>query len=293
MNKNHPIAVIGAGKLAWSFVPALTEAGYNVRCIISRNLSSAEELAEHYKIKEYSDSLYDLPSNCKILLLSVPDDQLSDAASQLSSLNLSGNLFIHFSGVYSSDILKELTYKGGSTASFHIMQTFPARKKISIKNSYAAVETHFKEAEDFLYTLASDIELNAFTIPADKKTEYHLAGVFASNFFVANMHAAAKLFGLTGSKIDFNQCINPILEHTLKNIFSNGAVNALSGPVERGDFHTIKLHIKSLQTDVSLLRSYLVQSLNIIDIKKEQGGITPALEEIEIYLIKMFKNNYL
>jgi predicted short-subunit dehydrogenase-like oxidoreductase (DUF2520 family) len=289
--KNYSLAVIGAGKLAWSFVPALSEAGYNIISVISRDYSDAEELARSFNIPHYSDSVSDVPEDCEIIFLSVPDDQLNNIARQLSQSANSGKMYIHFSGVFSSDIIKDISSNAGLTASFHILQTFPSKKRINIKNSYAAIETGFKKAEEILYELAAELQLNAFIIPADKKTEYHLAAVFASNFLVANMHTASELFKLTGSETDFNKCIAPIVEHTLSNIFSNGAVNALSGPVERGDLHTIKKHVDSLINNKNLLRNYVVQSLSIVNIKKKQGKEIPALEEIEIYLLNQLKNN--
>jgi predicted short-subunit dehydrogenase-like oxidoreductase (DUF2520 family) len=289
--KNIYVTVVGAGKLAWSLIPALTDAGYKPDCIINRKISTAKKAADTFRIKCCSDKLKDIPADSDLVLLMLPDDQIEIAAKQISSLSsdVKDKIFIHFSGVYSSSILDSLSSKGALTGSFHIMQTFPSRKIFSIKGSYAAVESPAKKINKFLFKLASDLELNAFEVDPSRKAEYHLTGVFASNFLVSNFFAAEKLFRQSGSKADFLKFIDPILSHTMENIKNKRAVNSISGPVDRGDLHTIKLHIKTLKGQKQLLLSYIIQSLNILDIKKEQGGILPAHKEIRKYLTEKLK----
>jgi predicted short-subunit dehydrogenase-like oxidoreductase (DUF2520 family) len=290
-SKNISVAAVGAGKLAWSLIPALTNAGYKPDCLITRKLSSAKKAADTFNIKSCSDKLKNIPADSGLVLLMLPDDQIEITAKQISSFssNVKNKIFIHFSGVYSSSILGSLSSKGALTGSFHIMQTFPSRKISSIKGSYAAVESPAKEINKFLFKLASDLELNAFEVDPSRKAEYHLAGVFASNFLVSNLFAAEKLFRQSGSKAEFLKFIDPILSHTMENIKNKGSVNSTSGPVDRGDLHTIKLHVKALKGQKQLLHSYIIQSLNILDIKKEQGGILPAHKEIKKYLTEKLK----
>jgi predicted short-subunit dehydrogenase-like oxidoreductase (DUF2520 family) len=291
----YSIALIGAGKVAWSLVPSLKENGYNISVIISRDIKDAEELAVEYKVESFSSELKSI-EHSDIIFLTLPDDQLQVVSDKISALylnDLSSKIFVHLSGVCSSSELKSLSVKGTATASFHIMQTFPSKRRVSTKESYAAIETSDDYAAEFLFKLASDLGLNAFRISADKKAAYHLAGVFASNFLVSNFYAAEELFKSTGSEVDFSRFIEPIVSNTINNIYKNGTLNSLSGPVERGDIKTIKIHIKALSTQSRLLKSYIIQSLNIIDIKKEQGKLSPAHEEIEQLLNEVLKNNSL
>jgi predicted short-subunit dehydrogenase-like oxidoreductase (DUF2520 family) len=294
MNKKDffSVCIIGAGKLAWSLIPALQETGYNIESIISRDISDAKKISGKFKIKKDSDSISDLPAKCNLVLLTLPDDQLSIISAKIASLNkkLNEKLFIHFSGVSGSAILKKLSAKGASTASFHIMLTFPSARRVKLDNSFAAIESHDKKTEEFLFTLASDLKLNAFRLDPAKKTEYHLAGVFTSNFLVSNFYTAEKLFHRIGSKTDFTEVINPIIKLTLRNIRARGSFNSLSGPVERGDLNSIKLHVKTLRKDKPLLRNYIVQSLSILDIIKEQEEVSPAHKKIKDYLTGQLKN---
>jgi len=291
--ENYRIAVIGAGKLAWSLIPAIQRSGYRIDYLSSRTIESAAAASKKFKIKNYSNSLRDIPDSCNIFLLCVPDDKLGSVSASLAKTLtiLKNKIFIHFSGVLGSSVLKRLSDKGGGAASFHIMQTFPSGKKVKIRNAYASVETRNRAADKFLSVLSEDLGVKSFKLNESHKTLYHLAGVFASNFMVSNLFAAEKLFSKDVKKVDFNKLIKPMLLTTIENVVNQKAVNAISGPAERGDLTTIKLHVDKLrEEDPFILLSYLTQSLNIIEIKKEQGEFTSAHSEIEDYLMGRLKS---
>jgi predicted short-subunit dehydrogenase-like oxidoreductase (DUF2520 family) len=290
MNKSGlRICIIGAGKVAWSVIPALLEKKYRIEYIISKNIDDAAAAAKKFGIKEYSSSWKDLPEACNTFFLLIPDDQLEKTASGIAGLqrNLKNKFFIHFSGVLSSEILGSIHSKGAATASLHIMQTFPSKRRVKLAGAFASVESKNKSLEQLLIRITDDLGMNAFKIKADKKIEYHLSGVYASNFITSNLYNAEKFFKNTGSTAEFNKFIKSILNTTVKNVLQNGAVNSLSGPVERGDLETIRLHTELLSAKNSLLlMNYIVQSLNILNIKKEQVKLTPAHKKIEEYLKK-------
>jgi predicted short-subunit dehydrogenase-like oxidoreductase (DUF2520 family) len=281
--KSQTITIVGAGKLAWSITPALIESGYIISCVISRRYTSALDLVTRYKIRSISDNLNDAVYS-DIIFLCIPDDQLIKADAILSGPTIKNKIIVHFSGVLSSSVLSKTSREGACTASFHIMQTFPSRKRVNLKGSYTAIESDHQNASAFLFKLASNLGLIAFEIDPDKKTEYHLSGVYASNFLVSNLYAAEKLFSSSGSNIDFNSFIKPILNHTLANIKKDGAANSLSGPVERGDLKSVKMHLKTLRKNNSLLISYISQSLLILNIKKEEGELSPPHKKLEQFL---------
>jgi len=295
MKKNaSKFTIIGAGKIAWSLIPAMQEAGFTVDCIISRKISDAERAAEKFGIRKFSDSVKDLPGK-SIVLLAVPDDQLLKISKQIfdAGRHLDRRTFVHFSGVYSSDVLKYIKNNGGSTASFHIMQTFPSKRRVKIKNSYGSVESSDKKIRIMLIAFASKLGINAFEINGANKAAYHLSGVFASNFLVANFYSAEKLFRQAGGTGNFFDFIEPIIKRTISNIRNAGAKNSLSGPVERGDLNTVKVHTRYLKNDKLMLSAYLIQSLNIIQLKKEQGDILPAHKKIELFLNSVLRRAYL
>lgn len=276
------IAVIGAGRISYSLVNAVLKSGFKVSLIISKHITSAKKLAVKFKIKNYSSDLSFLSQDIKIFFLAVPDSQISLVAKKISKLRLDfkNSMFIHLSGAEDISALNNLKKKGAHIASFHIMQTFPERKIINLKGSYAAIETNDKKAESFLLKLAKKLGLRPFKINSHKKIAYHIAGVYSSNFLVANQYYIEKLFGETKSGMDYKKVFAPINETTLKNIEENGILNAISGPVVRGDIETIRKHIALLKKQKELsdrrinlnlpLLNYLTQSLTILKVLGEK-----------------------
>ncbi len=251
-----------------------------LKAVISSNKKTLALLAKRYKISFTSTSISEVPKETQIIFLTVPDNRISVVAKKISSLKLDfrNSLFIHTSGSENTFALNSLERKGGMTASFHIMQTFPSLKKAEIKNSFTAIETKNKSAEKFLFALAENLKLNAFRMNEESKVYYHLAGVFASNFLNANLYSSEELLEKTGlNKKDYFNLFEPIVHQTIANIKNNGVGNSLSGPVERGDFLTVKKHLSAIKKlkgkkRILLIQSYISQSLILLEVIKQRDG---------------------
>lgn len=284
------IAVIGAGRVSYSLVSALVRSNLNVSLIVSRKVISAKTLAGRLKIKNFSSDLHSLTSDLKIFFLSVPDNQISAVAKEISKLNLDfeNSIFIHLSGAENISVLNALKKKGAYTASFHIMQTFPDKKIFNLKYSYVAIETNNKKVKNFLFNMAKKLNLNPFKISSQNKIYYHLAGVYSSNFLVANQYYTKKLFDRTHSGVNYKRVFNPISEMTLKNIKDKDVQNAVSGPVARGDIITVKKHLSALKNDKIFRSNYISQSLTLLELlKKRDKKLTLPQKKLKNYLLKI------
>ncbi|NNG27949.1 MAG: DUF2520 domain-containing protein [Ignavibacteriaceae bacterium] len=280
---NQKIAIIGAGKVAHSLVPALVKCSYNVVAIHSRSFLSAKKLAQKYSVKHPIDSLKEIPTSVRIFLLSVPDNEIKRTARKLSRLkiNFTKSYFVHFSGVEDISVLRSLERKGAPTGSLHLMQTFPSKRITELKGVHAALETDDERAHKLLMKLSKNLQLKPFSIRSEDKVYYHLAGVLGSNFLAGNLYKSEKLLSLCGiDKKDTFEILKSTIFTTIDNTRKFGAAQALSGPVDRGDFITIKKHISALkklkrvnnkkEDSAYFLRSYLIQSLqllNLVEIK--------------------------
>ena len=288
---NSKIGIIGAGKIAYSLVNALKSSGLNVDLIISKKKSSAKSLTLKFNIKNYSDDLHSIQNNNQIIFLTVPDSQIKKAAVSISKLNLDFKniLFVHLSGVEDISVLSDLKKMKSLTGSLHIMQSFPSEKIVDIKKCFAAVESSSISAEKIIMKIAKRIGLNSFRINSKDKVFYHLAGVYASNFIIANLFHAEQFFKLIKTKFQSFDLLEPIITSTLKNAKELGVQEAISGPVERGDLKTIKKHIKALKHNKILMKNYLIQSIGIIElIKKRDKKLSAPHRELEKYLRKQY-----
>ena len=282
MNLNKKIAVVGAGKISWSLVPAIKKAGFNNINIISRNIKSAEKLTQQNNLENYSDNLISLAGE-ELIILAVPDDSISDLSEKISNLkfDFENQLYIHLSGSKPADELRALSGKGAATGSLHIMQTFPERAELSIKGSRGAVESNDKETRQYLSEFAKLLGINAVELDGELKTAYHLLGVFTSNFMVANYFNAEKIISHSGLKmISSAELTKPIVKQTLENLMKKSPEQALSGTIERGDISTVLRHIETLKHDRLLLLEYLSGSLSLLEAAKKKNSLSE-----EVYLL--------
>jgi len=298
------IAVIGAGKVAHSLVPALLKSGYSVESIHSRNLLSAKKLAQKYSVKHFTDSLNRIPPGIKVFLLTIPDSEIKKTAEKLSRVNFNfpKSYVVHFSGVEDISVLKSLAKKEAATGSLHLMQTFPDKKITKLKGVHAAIESDDERSYKLLMKISKDLKLKPFGLSSKDKVYYHVAGVLSSNFLAGNLHNSEDLLALCGiDKKDSFEILKSTIFTTLENSRKYGAANALSGPIDRGDFETIEKHISALkklkringkkEDAVYLLRSYLVQSLQLLNLVEIKIGVlTENHLKIKKTLIKELSN---
>lgn len=292
----HKIAIIGAGKLAYSLTSALIKSGYEVQIVISRKLSSAKSLSKKYSIPHFTNSLKKIPEEVDVLHLTVPDGEIKNVANSLSRLkkDFKNYICIHFSGVENISVLKSLVKKGCATGSLHIIRPFPSKNIVDIRNSPASIETESKQAKSFLLQMCRKLKLKPHFISSDEKVFHHIAAVHSSNFLVGNLFNA---FALISSKGNFPRTIlRKTTQSALDNVFKLSPAKALSGPVDRGDIHTIKKHLDALDSEIrksksnkklKLLRmNYILQSLNLLEVVKAKYG---KLNENHLKIKKFLK----
>lgn len=269
----YKIGFIGAGKIAYSLVPAIVKAGYKVVSVSSSKLLSAKQLAVKNKITYFSNNARDLVDRCNLIFLSVPDSQIEIVAKEISRLpNLNKKVFVHLSGTKNISALKILKAKGAEVAGFHLMQTFPERKPINIAGSYVSIEAEKKGTAGLLKTLAEKMKAIPFTVKSDEKILLHIMCVFASNFINADYYNASLLYNKIKSKLPpLEKLLYPLSNENLKNIHQNGIRKSLSGPIARKDFNSVEKHLEKLASLSknnkqleNVLDTYAVQTLNIL-----------------------------
>jgi predicted short-subunit dehydrogenase-like oxidoreductase (DUF2520 family) len=281
LTKNK-IAIIGAGKIAYSLSSALQKSGFDIQSVVSTKLSSAKSLAEKFSIPQYSNSLKKIPGEVNVFFLTVPDGEIKNTADSLSRLkrDFKNSICIHFSGVENISALKSLKKKGTATGSLHIIRPFPSIKIVDIKNSPASIEAEDKRAILFLVQLCKKLKLKSHRIVSDQKVFHHIAAVHSSNFLVGNLFNA---FALISSKGNFQiDILRRTTQSALDNVFKLSPAKALSGPIDRGDIHTIRKHLDALDSEIrksksnkrlKLLRTnYIIQSLNLLEVVKAKYG---------------------
>jgi predicted short-subunit dehydrogenase-like oxidoreductase (DUF2520 family) len=284
--KNFNAAFIGAGKISYTLIPALIKTGLNISLIISKNINDAEQAAKKFKIKNYSSSYSKLSEDINFILLAVPDNEIEKSAAVISKLkiNFKEKFILHFSGALTSASLAALKNKGAATASFHVMQSFPSKDIVPLKNSAAAIETDVKEFEMLLTHISKKLKIKPLYITKENKIFYHLAGVYASNFLTGNLIVAESLFKKAASNENFMDVYASIINSTLANTTKLGTVEALSGPVQRGDWLTVEKHLNALKSS-DIIHNYIAQTSSLLhSIKTKHGKLNAGQKKIQSLL---------
>jgi predicted short-subunit dehydrogenase-like oxidoreductase (DUF2520 family) len=250
-------AFIGTGRVAWSLADAFVDVGYFIHFASNRTEEPLKKFAEEFMVDEISTNIKDIgkfASEFQVCVIAVPDSAIKEVADTLAGLplNFKSTLFMHLSGSKTTAELSSLKKMGAMTGSFHIPQSFPARKAIRLWDLPVCIEASTVKAEKMMLQIARRLELKPVCIKPELKIYYHLAAVFASNFFPTIIADSMKMFEIAGgNKKDYFKIFTPIIETTIENIIDNGPENSVSGVISRKDFDTIQEHLNALDSDIS------------------------------------------
>jgi len=246
----YNFAIVGLGKVGSALLFLFSRAGHVPQWAVS-------SVKKGQDIRVYSGIPKD-PEGANVVILAVPDRSIADVAAQIAQtwqFQCRGIVFFHLSGLHSAKILSPLENWGGEIASLHPLQSIMDISKAcqELKQSFFTVEGTTK-AESVARELVTSIGSTLGTITPEDKVVYHTAAVVASNFLVALLSQATELMTETGLG---REHLMPLVRGTLTNIEEFGSA-ALTGPVQRGDWDTLRAHLALLRERFpDLLTSYL------------------------------------
>ncbi len=285
--KKLTIAVIGAGRVGTAMAVMLARAGYRISGVASRNRDDAEACARLTDADMISTNPVDVAVGAKMILLTVPDEQIGPVCQSLAANNgfRRGQLVVHASGALGSKVLAPAAKKGCHVASMHPFQSFatPEQAMEHLPGSYFGLEGS-KEAIAVLEKLIPEA-FGGKVILLDERTKpvYHAAACIASGFVVVLTQSAVELLVQIGlEKEEAVRVLIPLLRGTVDNIDLLGLPKALTGPIERGDVVTIREHLQAVEARRPRVGSlYRELGLKALDIAVEKGGL-PRDKVLEI-----------
>lgn len=238
------VAVIGAGRVGLSFARALHRAGHPVSVLTRRE----QRLPDPLEIA--STRWGPILSTVTAALVAVPDDEIPGVAARIADLGVLNqrHVVLHLSGSLGRDALAPLEQSGAGLGSLHPLQSFADRDGDTPLRGVAAVLEGDNRAISVGRDLAMSIGMLPMAVDTARKPRYHAAAVFASNYLVTLTAMAEKLAteaGLTTARGLFL----PIMRQTLLNLATHTPVDALTGPIRRGDVGTVRAHIDTLSGD--------------------------------------------
>jgi predicted short-subunit dehydrogenase-like oxidoreductase (DUF2520 family) len=219
-------------------------------------------------------SISRLTDNTQLLIIAVPDTEISTVDQQISrelpAIDLKA--CVHTSGALPASILQRIAQRGILTGSLHPLQSFTLHQPASLEGVYFALEGS-DELQKLLETLVSALGGIPIRIPEDGKPLYHASAVFASNFIPPLLRAAVELLAELGiSERQARQMLGPLMQQTVDHCIKSGEEKALTGPVARGDQVTVEKHLREINNvNPTLLPLYRILSLKALELAAERG----------------------
>ena len=242
------IGIIGAGKVGTTLGKYLSIHGKNVTGFYSRTHESADEAATFAETETYS-SLCKLVEESDVIFITTPDGVIPQVWGELLHQDISNRIICHFSGSLSSHVFSGREEAGASGISMHPMYAFSDKfhSYEQFHTAYLTLEGD-PEAVAVMKPMWEAIGHHVLTLKAEDKIKYHAAAAMASNEMLGLMQASLDILSECGfSEKDSMALLTPLVQGNIASMLEKGCVNALTGPVERGDTQTVRKHLQALE----------------------------------------------
>lgn len=275
------VGIMGGGRIGTAFALALSERGTEISGVCSRNDESVDYISRKLG-RHFSNDIASAAKDADVILLTVPDSAIAGLAEKIHETCTScigGKTFLHCSGALTSAELKPLARDGGHTGSLHPIQTFASKEDgwKGLTGIFFGYEGCLRAREKALQ-MVDILNGTLLDIKPEAKSLYHAAACILSNYTVSLSHVTGMLLDAAGIGKDTGiKAFMPLLRNTVENIAFQGSINALTGPIARGDAITVAGHLRMLDgrnDDVSEL--YRVLGRITVQLAIEKGSIDEA-----------------
>lgn len=288
-NTESALCIIGAGRVGSALTNHFLKSNLSIHNIIEKNEERHSQLKKFFPgILINTSPTTGIISKSNLFFIAVQDDQLPGLIEQIYNQknDLSQKIFVHTSGVHSSQILEHLKNQGAQIASAHPIYSFGVINphETTLKGVYFDIEGD-TEANRVLKSLFQMVGINTIEVTPNQKMAIHIASVFYSNYFVGlTQLAQSVLHTFKIPQKNYWQPFLPLIQSTMENLSSDTPEKALTGPIQRGDIHTIEKHLSFLEEnlpEVKIIYTQMARSiLNSLSLSKE------VKDELTAVLIK-------
>lgn len=185
-----------------------------------------------------------------VVMISVGDGAIDETAAWLArTVDPAGLVVFHCSGARDLAPLEPLRQAGAAVAALHPVKAFadPAREIATFDGVVCTLQGD-AEVVARLAKAVTAVGGDPVVLPQDvDRRLYHAGTVFSSNYLAAlvqsalDCHAAAAIDEAASLRI-----LTPILRDALAAILDRGPVQALTGPIARGDAVTVEAQIEAI-----------------------------------------------
>jgi predicted short-subunit dehydrogenase-like oxidoreductase (DUF2520 family) len=213
----------------------------------------------------------------ELLLLTVPDDMLSNVVTMLSASGAirAGQVVVHTSGRHGLAVLEPAREVGARTIALHPAMTFTGSAVDLPRLAGCVFGVTSAEADrELTEALVADLSGRPMWVPEDRRTLYHAGLAHGANHLVTLVTEAMEILSAAGAE-DPAATLRPLLTAALDNALQHGDA-ALTGPIVRGDVETVRAHVTDLVANApQTLPSYLAMARATLDRAVTDGRVLP------------------
>ncbi|MCL2614794.1 MAG: DUF2520 domain-containing protein [Nocardioidaceae bacterium] len=270
------VGVVGAGRVGAVLAAALRAAGHHIVAVAGESDASRARAAELLP-----GVAIDKPSavsrSADLLLLTVPDDMLSNVVTMLADSGAirPGQHVAHTSGAHGLAILEPAARVGARVIALHPAMTFTGTA-VDLERLHGCVFglTAGPLECDLAESLVRDLGGSPTWVPDEMRTLYHAGLAHGANHLVTLVSEAMGLLAAAGVD-DTAGTLRPLLEAALDNALAHGDA-ALTGPIVRGDVKTVTAHLQEIaRTSPDTLPSYVALGRATLDRAVTDGRVLP------------------
>ncbi|WP_054743528.1 Rossmann-like and DUF2520 domain-containing protein [Cellulosilyticum ruminicola] len=263
------IGFIGAGKVGFSLGRYLKEKGIHIAGYYSQSVSSSKDAAAFTNSKAFK-KIIDLIEVSDLIFVTTPDDKISSVWQQIREFNIEDKIICHCSGSLVSTIFEESKKYKAYVYAVHPLYAISSKEESykQLGQAYFSLEGDLEKMyviEALFKKLGNPYQI----ISAEHKSLYHAAAVTVSNQVIGLLNQGVALMKQCGFEDEMAlKALWPLIGGNIENVEHKGLINALTGPVERGDIETIKKHLNVLNDEDKKLYSLL--SLKTLEVAQEK-----------------------
>lgn len=257
MRKSQPlpsVAIIGPGRIGQAMGRLLAQSHVPIAFIAARQPAAARRAARFIGMGIPTGIADPRLLSASVVLITTSDSAIAEVARELAQQGNArdawqGKVVLHTCGSLPSAALYPLKLRGAAIGSLHPFQTVPSPQAgvRNLRGAFWALEGD-RPALGVARSWVKRLDGVAFRVPAGEKTLYHLSAFLVCPTVVTLMAQAASLLGQAGvpSKIS-RPMLRQFVCETARNFADVGPQRALTGPVVRGDWATIRRHRAALR----------------------------------------------
>jgi len=259
------IGFIGAGKAGCSLgkyfcektLPDLTLTGF-----YSKTPAHAQWAAQ-FTQSQFFSSIEDVISYSDVIIISTPDSVVDLIWQSIPKETLKGKIICHLSGSLSSDVFSKKESYGAYGISIHPLFAFSNKESVYQQLHQACFTLEGDSyAVELWQKFFADMGNPTLLLRKEDKTAYHAAASMLSNHVLAVLDCGYQLLQSCGfTDAQARQFTANLVTENLQHAISSGTIQALTGPIERGDLETVEKHLSCLDSQTKPIYQSCVKRL--------------------------------